>query len=49
VDWEGQIHALKEDGYQGFISVEPHMQPKVVSARMMTKRLQELLNSVGRQ
>ncbi len=26
VDWKGQIHALAEDGYQGWISLETHWQ-----------------------
>jgi sugar phosphate isomerase/epimerase len=24
VDWKGQIRALKEDGYKGYISLETH-------------------------
>jgi sugar phosphate isomerase/epimerase len=43
IDWKGQIEALKNDGYQGYISVETHVQPKVACARMMTERLQALL------
>lgn len=43
IDWEGQIRALHENGYQGCISVEPHMQPKVASARAMIARLKKLI------
>jgi sugar phosphate isomerase/epimerase len=43
IDWTGQIHALAADGYTGFISVEPHMQPKVASARALTTRLKDLI------
>ncbi len=43
IDWTGQISALAADGYGGFISVEPHMQPKVASARALTVRLKELI------
>ena len=43
IDWEGQIRALRENGYQGYISVEPHMQPKVAAARAMTARLKRLI------
>ncbi len=43
IDWSGQIKALARDGYQGYISVETHLQPKVSSARRMTSRLQELI------
>lgn len=44
VDWAGQIHALEEDGYEGYISVETHMWPKVQSARKAVDRLRSLLN-----
>jgi sugar phosphate isomerase/epimerase len=43
VDWAGQIASLAADGYQGLISVETHMQPKVQSARLALDRLLELL------
>jgi sugar phosphate isomerase/epimerase len=44
VDWAGQIGALAEDGYDGFISIEPHMTPKVASARASLERLQTLIS-----
>jgi sugar phosphate isomerase/epimerase len=44
IDWAGQIRALATDGYDGFISVETHMEPKVRSARIMTGRLQQLVS-----
>lgn len=43
IDWVGQISALAQNGYDGFISVETHMQPKVHSARFMTERLRRLM------
>jgi sugar phosphate isomerase/epimerase len=43
IDWAGQIRALHEDGYQGFVSVEPHLQPKVAAARAVTARLKQLV------
>ncbi len=46
IDWGGQIRALAADGYDGCISVETHMQPKVSSARAMLKRLHALLAEV---
>lgn len=46
IDWAGQIRALMSDGYDGCISVETHMQPKVSSARAMVNRLQGLLAEV---
>jgi sugar phosphate isomerase/epimerase len=49
IDWSGQIKALAQDGYQGYISVETHLQPKVSSARRMTSRLQELMSAAKLQ
>jgi sugar phosphate isomerase/epimerase len=43
LDWAGQIAALAADGYQGYISVETHMQPKVKSARAVLERLRALI------
>jgi sugar phosphate isomerase/epimerase len=43
IDWVGQIQSLVADGYQGYISVEPHMQPKVASAKALLNRLQEMI------
>jgi sugar phosphate isomerase/epimerase len=43
IDWSGQIKALVQDGYQGYISVESHLQPKVSSARLMISRLKKLI------
>ena len=43
IDWAGQIKALKEDGYQGYISVETHMRPKIAAAKESLKYLQSLL------
>jgi sugar phosphate isomerase/epimerase len=45
IDWPAQIAALGADGYDGYISVETHMEPKVAAARDMVQRLQRLLAS----
>ena len=47
IDWQGQVSALLQDGYQGYISVESHMQPKVSSARALLNRLRELIKTAG--
>jgi sugar phosphate isomerase/epimerase len=47
IDWAGQIEALAQDGYEGHISVETHMQPKVHSARVLTERLRRLIEHTG--
>jgi sugar phosphate isomerase/epimerase len=44
IGWAGQIQALAADGYAGYISVEPHMEPKVASARAVYQRLKSLIN-----
>ena len=43
INWDGQIAALAADGYDGYISVETHMQPKVKSARAVLERLRALI------
>jgi sugar phosphate isomerase/epimerase len=43
VDWKGQIAALKADGYDGAIAVEPHLSPSVASTRDALKRLRDLI------
>ena len=47
IDWAGQIKALKLDQYQGYISVETHIRPKVSSAKAATDRLKGLISSAG--
>ncbi len=43
IDWAGQIRALEEDGYEGYISIETHMRPKVASGRACLERLRSLI------
>jgi sugar phosphate isomerase/epimerase len=43
VDWSGQIRALVADRYDGFISIETHIRPKVASARSAVERLRSLI------
>lgn len=43
IDWAGQIRALAKDGYDGYISVETHMRPKVQSAQAVLARLRQLV------
>jgi sugar phosphate isomerase/epimerase len=47
IDWAGQIQALANDGYDGHISVEPHMQPKVASAKATYARLKTLVEATS--
>lgn len=39
IDWPGQLAALAADGYQGWVSAEPHLRPKVRSARTTVERM----------
>jgi sugar phosphate isomerase/epimerase len=43
IDWAGQVRALVRDGYDGYISVETHMRPKVQSAQAVLARLRQLV------
>lgn len=43
IDWTGQIQALARDGYNGYISVESHMRPKVKVAQEELARLRQLI------
>lgn len=43
IDWAGQVAALRADGYDGAISVETHMRPKVAPSRALVERLRGLL------
>lgn len=45
IDWAGQIQALADDGYDGYISVETHLRPKVDTARRSFERLRTLVAS----
>jgi sugar phosphate isomerase/epimerase len=45
VDWKGQVKALAADGYEGYISVETHLRPKVSSARQLLERLRLMVAS----
>lgn len=45
IDWEGQISALTADGYNGFISIETHIRPKVAAASGALDRLRALTSN----
>jgi sugar phosphate isomerase/epimerase len=45
IDWRGQLAALEQDGYGGFISIETHQRPKLKT----TRKYLELLRSLARQ
>jgi sugar phosphate isomerase/epimerase len=42
IDWKGQIAALRDDGYDGFVSVETHARPKIEMTRRTVERVREL-------
>ncbi len=45
IDWTGQLAALVQDNYQGYISVETHMRPKVKVAREELALLRKLIEA----
>ena len=49
IDWPGQILALMKDGYNGYLSVETHLQPKVAEARASVQRLEQWIAQASKQ
>jgi sugar phosphate isomerase/epimerase len=43
IDWRGQIKALADDGYDGYISVEPHVRAKIDGVIQTLERLKGLI------
>lgn len=43
IDWDGQIQSLIHDKYDNHISIETHMEPKILSARTELTRLRDLI------
>jgi sugar phosphate isomerase/epimerase len=43
IDWAGQVQALARDGYEGYISIETHLRPKVKVAREELALLRRLI------
>lgn len=46
IDWSGQLKALAEDGYQGYISIETHLRPKIAAAKSALDRLKAMIPPV---
>lgn len=45
VDWAGQIAALQEDSYDGYISIETHVRPKLEAARRSIERVRAMMET----
>ncbi len=43
IDWHGQVNALLRDGYDGWITVEPHVKPKLEGVRLALDQLRRHL------
>lgn len=43
IDWERQVQALAADGFNGYLSIETHIRPKVAAARAALERLRALI------
>ena len=46
IDWAGALTCLKQDGFDGYISVETHVRPKVASTLRCLERLRRLVHGV---
>jgi sugar phosphate isomerase/epimerase len=46
INWQPMLAALEQDGFDGFISVETHLRPKVESTRRTLERLRALIREV---
>jgi sugar phosphate isomerase/epimerase len=44
IDWQGAFAALKQDGFQGYVSLETHVRPKLEYSLRLLTRLRRLLN-----
>jgi sugar phosphate isomerase/epimerase len=47
MDWQPMLAGLEHDGFDGFITVETHVRPKVESTRRTLERLRALIREVG--
>lgn len=45
INWENQLKDLKENGYNGFISIETHCRPKIESAHKTLDRIVSILGN----
>jgi sugar phosphate isomerase/epimerase len=46
IDWSGALRDLKQDGFDGFISVETHHRPKVAATLGCVERVRSLLKEI---
>jgi len=47
IDWPGQIQALIQDDFRGYLSVETHLTPKVAEARASVQRLRQWIDQAA--
>jgi L-ribulose-5-phosphate 3-epimerase len=47
IDWQPMLAGLKQDGFDGFITVETHVRPKVDSTLRTLERLRALIREIG--
>ena len=49
VDWIGQLRALKDDGYKGFLVLETHFEPRIEGSRRCVQQMRGLLKQVSEE
>jgi len=49
IDWKGQLAALKEDGFSGFVSLETHWRPQALSEELLSRPGGEAFSEAGEQ
>lgn len=49
IDWRGALTTLKEDGFDGLLTVETHFRPKVKGTYALLQRLRSLLEEIDWQ
>jgi sugar phosphate isomerase/epimerase len=46
IDWAGQLRALSEDGFDGFLTIETHFEPKVAGSKQSLQWVQQTLADI---
>jgi sugar phosphate isomerase/epimerase len=47
IDWSDQVKVLLDDGFDGYISVEPHMRPNIAACTHTLQRIRSLIGAAS--